>query len=105
MTTRQNRITDFNNGERPVGKSLELLCERIMWNVVVPFACRWTNGAWFGVPDNHLIQITVLGLTVRRRDPAPKHSLSALRWGTGRCGMVNRLPTSGRHCGCFLRWR
>ena len=65
MATRQNRIADFNSGEPPVDQSLELLCEDHCGTYVIPFACRWTNGAWYGVPDNHLIQVTVLGWRVR----------------------------------------
>lgn len=61
MATRQNRIADFNSGEPPADQSLELLCEDHCGTYVIPFACRWTNNAWFGMPDNHPIQVTVLG--------------------------------------------
>jgi hypothetical protein len=67
MATRLNRIADFNSGEPPADLSVELLCEDHCGTYVIPYACRWTDGAWFGVPSNRPIEATVLGWRVPAR--------------------------------------
>jgi hypothetical protein len=61
MATRQNRMAEFNSGEPPAEQPLEILCQDHCGTYVIPFACRWANGAWIGVPSNQPIKATVLG--------------------------------------------
>ena len=61
MATRQHRIAEFNSSEPPADQSLELLCEDHCGTYVIPYACRWSDGAWLGEPNNQPIQVTVLG--------------------------------------------
>jgi hypothetical protein len=61
MATRQNRMAEFNSGEPPMEQPLEILCQDHCGTYVIPFPCRWENGAWVGVPSNQPINATVLG--------------------------------------------
>jgi hypothetical protein len=64
MATREYRIAEFNTGAAPAGE-VELLCEDHCGTYVLPFACRFADGAWIGVPANQPIQATVLGWRTR----------------------------------------
>jgi hypothetical protein len=62
MATRQQRIDAFaNTGDPPVDRPLELLCEDHVGTYVIPFLCRWTDGAWRGVESGEHIVAQVLG--------------------------------------------
>lgn len=65
MVTRERRMADFNTGEPPADRPLEILCEDHCGTYVLPFACRWTDAAWVGEPNNLPLQATVLGWRIR----------------------------------------
>jgi hypothetical protein len=66
MATRQERIDAFTHeGVPPAEKPLELLCEDHVGTYVIPFLCRWTNGAWLSVDTSSPIEATVVGWRVR----------------------------------------
>jgi hypothetical protein len=65
MATRQERIDAFNHdGCPPADQPLELLCEDHVGTYVIPFLCRWRNGAWQSLDTEKCIEATVLGWRV-----------------------------------------
>ena len=65
MATRQNRIGAYiHEGMPPEDQPLELLCEDHVGTYVIPFLCRWRNGAWQGLDTNSRIEATVVGWRV-----------------------------------------
>jgi hypothetical protein len=65
MATRQERIDAFNHdGRPPADQPLELLCEDHAGTYVIPFLCRWRNGAWQSLDTEKCIEATVLGWRV-----------------------------------------
>jgi hypothetical protein len=66
MATRQQRIDAFtNNGYPPADCALELLCEDHVGTYVIPFLCRWTDGAWRSAETQEHIEAQVLGWRIR----------------------------------------
>ena len=66
MATRQERLDAFgHNGEPPPDRPLELLCEDHIGTYVLPFLCRWTDGAWHSVKTGERISATVIGWRTR----------------------------------------
>jgi len=62
MATRQQRIDAFtHDGIPPTDQPLELLCEDHVGTYVIPFLCRWRNGAWQSLATNDRIEATVVG--------------------------------------------
>lgn len=61
MATRQSRVAEFNSGEPPSDRLLEILCEDHRGTYAIPFACRWINGEWIGASNSQPIEVTVLG--------------------------------------------
>ena len=61
MATRQDRIAQFSTAEPPPDQALEVLCEDHCGTYVLPFKCRWRNGAWIGTQSNLALHVTVLG--------------------------------------------
>jgi hypothetical protein len=62
MATRQHRIDDFNSGgDPPAGYLMELLCEDHNGTYVLPFPCRWVDGAWRSIRSDHQIEAKVIG--------------------------------------------
>jgi hypothetical protein len=62
MATRQERIDVFiHEGEPLPGVPFELLCEDHVGTYVIPFLCRWSNGAWHSVATSSRIEATVIG--------------------------------------------
>jgi hypothetical protein len=62
MATRQERIDAFSyDGQPPTDQPLELLCEDHVGTYVIPFLCRWRNGAWQNLDTDKRIEATVLG--------------------------------------------
>ena len=60
MATRERRIAEFST-EAPIdGVSVELLCEDKSGTYVLPFVCRWTEGAWYNVATGAFIDAQVL---------------------------------------------
>jgi hypothetical protein len=65
MATRQERIDAFSHdGTPPRDQPLELLCEDHVGTYVVPFLCRWRDGAWHNLDTDQCIEVTVLGWRV-----------------------------------------
>jgi hypothetical protein len=65
MATRQERIDAFSHdGAPPTDQPLELLCEDHVGTYVIPFLCRWHNGAWQSLDTNKFIEATVVGWRV-----------------------------------------
>ena len=61
MVIRQQRLNDFDSaGEPPAGELMELLCEDHNGTYVLPFPCRWVDGAWRSI-RSHLIAANVIG--------------------------------------------
>jgi len=68
MATRQQRLDDFiHDGDPPVDRPLEVLCEDHVGTYVVPFLCRWSSGHWQGVETGERIEASVIGWRTRNR--------------------------------------
>ena len=66
MATRQERIDAFTHQRvPPADQPLELLCEDHVGTYVIPFLCRWSNGAWHSVDTGSPIEATVIGWRLR----------------------------------------
>jgi hypothetical protein len=62
MVTRQERINDFyHEGTPPADQAFQILCEDHAGTYVVPFLCRWHDGAWQSVGNDRRIEATVIG--------------------------------------------
>jgi hypothetical protein len=59
---RQQRLSDFDSdGQPPAGELMELLCEDHNGTYVLPFPCRWVDGAWRSIRSDHQIDANVIG--------------------------------------------
>jgi hypothetical protein len=61
MATRQDRIDEFSTSTPPDGLPVELLCEDHAGTYLLPFPCRWMDGAWHNVASGALIDARVVG--------------------------------------------
>jgi len=62
LATRQERIDAYmHDGTPPADEPLELLCEDHVGTYVIPFLCRWHDGAWWSLYTSDRIDATVLG--------------------------------------------
>ena len=62
MATRQQRLNDFGqDGDPPAGEPIELLCEDHIGTYVIPFPCRWEDGAWRSETSGYPIEAKVVG--------------------------------------------
>jgi hypothetical protein len=62
MATRQERIDEFSHdGTPPADQPFELLCEDHVGTYVIPFLCRWHDGAWQSLDTDNCIEATVIG--------------------------------------------
>jgi hypothetical protein len=62
MATTHPRISDFDSeSEPPAGHLMELLCEDHNGTYVLPFPCRWVDGAWRSIRSDHQIEAIVIG--------------------------------------------
>jgi hypothetical protein len=53
---------DFDSdGEPPAGELMELLCEDHNGIYMLPFPCRWVDGAWRSIRSDHRIVANVVG--------------------------------------------
>ena len=65
MATRQERIDAFSHeGTPPADQPHELLCEDHVGTYVIPFLCRWRDGAWQSLDTDKCIEATVVGWRV-----------------------------------------
>ncbi|HZC56113.1 MAG TPA: hypothetical protein VE396_08710 [Xanthobacteraceae bacterium] len=69
MATRLERISAFtHDGSPPLDQPLELLCEDHVGTYVIPFLCRWHDGAWQSADTNNTIEATVVGWRLPGKD-------------------------------------
>jgi hypothetical protein len=69
MATRQQRLNAFlHDGDPPMDRRLELLCEDHVGTYVIPFPCRWTSKFWQSAETGERILATVLGWRARDQD-------------------------------------
>ena len=62
MATRQQRLNAFlHEGDPPMDRWLEVLCEDHVGTYVIPFPCRWTSQFWQSAETGERILATVLG--------------------------------------------
>jgi hypothetical protein len=62
MATREERLAEFPSGpDRQAGQGFELLCEDHNGTYVLPFVCRWHDGAWWNERMGHRLDATVIG--------------------------------------------
>jgi hypothetical protein len=62
MATRQQRLDAYSHdGTPPPDRPFELLCEDHVGTYVVPFLCRWHDGAWHSLETDDRIEATVVG--------------------------------------------
>jgi hypothetical protein len=43
----RNRLDEFNHGQPPPGKALQVLCEDHNGTYLLPFKCEYRSGAWY----------------------------------------------------------
>ena len=68
MVTRAYRLSEFDSeGAPPAELPLQLLCEDHCGTYVLPYACRWSDGAWWNVQSGQRIEATIIGWRVPRR--------------------------------------
>ncbi len=60
MTTRQQRLSEFNAGPPP-DHTVELLCEDHNGTYVLPYPCQWRDGAWHNSVSRKTIEAKVVG--------------------------------------------
>jgi hypothetical protein len=65
MVTREYRLAEFSNSPPTEGLPVELLCEDHAGTYLLPFPCRWTDGAWHNGVSGALIDARVVGWRVR----------------------------------------
>jgi hypothetical protein len=62
MPTRQERLAEFSSEpDRQESQVFELLCEGNKGTYVLPFACRWHDGAWWNERMGHRDDASVIG--------------------------------------------
>jgi len=61
MTTREQRVAEFSTATPTDGLPVQLLCEDHAGTYVLPFACRWTGGAWHNANSGAVIDARIVG--------------------------------------------
>jgi hypothetical protein len=61
MATREHRLSEFNEGPPPPGRSLQVLCEDHNGTYVLPYPCQWRADAWHNAVSSEAIEAKVLG--------------------------------------------
>jgi hypothetical protein len=61
MATREHRVAEFSTGTPTDGLPVELLCEDHAGTYVLPFPCRWTDGACRNAASGAPIDARVVG--------------------------------------------
>ena len=62
LATKQERLNDFTHeGMPPTDLPLQILCEDHNGTYVIPFLCRWRDGAWQNAKTNRRIEAAVIG--------------------------------------------
>lgn len=61
MATKNDRVSQFNQGAPPVGEPLQLLCEDHNGTYQLPFYCQWKNGEWRSCNTGEVLAFKVAG--------------------------------------------
>jgi hypothetical protein len=65
MATRQQRLSQFNDGMPPqVDDPVQLLCEDHNGTYVLPYLCHWRDDAWHNSASSEVIIVKVVGWRV-----------------------------------------
>ena len=66
MATRQERLAAFiSEGAPSADQPFEVLCEDHVGTYVIPYPCRFSDGAWRNAATGDEIQATVIGWRAR----------------------------------------
>jgi hypothetical protein len=69
MATRKARIDEFTHeGLPPSDQPLEVLCEDHVGTYVLPFLCRWHEGAWQNVDTATRVDASIVGWREHRNN-------------------------------------
>jgi hypothetical protein len=69
MATREKRLAEFNGeGEPPPDLPVQVLCEDHSGTYELPFACRFSDGAWRNHESGATLEANVVGWRLRRSD-------------------------------------
>jgi hypothetical protein len=76
MATREKRLAEFNGeGDPPPDQPVQVLCEDKSGTYQLPFACRFTEGAWRNHESGDIVEATVVGWRPAPLNPAvPKRN-------------------------------
>jgi hypothetical protein len=67
MATREKRLAQFNGeGEPPPDLPVQVLCEDQSGTYELPFACRFSDGAWRNHESGGTLEANVVGWRLRR---------------------------------------
>jgi hypothetical protein len=70
MATREQRLAQFDGqGEPPPDQPVQVLCEDRSGTYQLPFACRFTDGAWLNHESGSKLEATVVGWRLQREGP------------------------------------
>ena len=69
MATRQHRLNEFNATTPPADQPLQVLCEDHNGTYLLPYSCRWSDGAWRNCDSHAAIESVVVGW----REAPPVH--------------------------------
>jgi len=64
MATRHHRLNEFDQGPPPADRPLQLLCEDHNGTYLLPYPCRWSDGAWRHADLGTIIEGKVVGWRV-----------------------------------------
>jgi hypothetical protein len=68
MATREKRLAQFDGeGEPPPDQPVQVLCEDQSGTYELPFACRFTDGAWRNDESGGALEANVIAWRLRRR--------------------------------------
>ncbi|SHN79686.1 hypothetical protein SAMN05444170_4091 [Bradyrhizobium erythrophlei] len=68
MATREKRLAQFDGeGEPPPGVPVQVLCEDQSGTYELPFACRFSDGAWRNHESGGMLEANVIGWRLVRR--------------------------------------
>jgi hypothetical protein len=82
MATREKRLAQFDGeGEPPPDLPVQVLCEDQSGTYELPFACRFSEGAWRNHESGGMLEANVVGwrLISPRTQPVSKCDVKMLR--------------------------
>lgn len=67
MTTRERRLAEFNGQGHPQPEqTVQVLCEDHSGTYLLPFPCRFSDGAWRNSTTGGALEATVIGWRLPR---------------------------------------